>query len=90
MSRPIYPICVKCQVAYKPKRDGVFVEVMGGGRGTLPLHRFSYQVFHGDLVECPNCGHQIVVGIGKNPVKQQFEDGYRDFLANIGKTYKCY
>lgn len=86
MSRPIHPICVKCQVAYKPKRNGVFVEVMGGKR----LHRFSYQVFHGDLVECPKCGHQIVTGIGKNPVKEQFQNTYREFLVRIGKTYKCY
>lgn len=82
MSRPIHPICVKCKKEYRPKKNGVFVELMADFG--------SYEIFHADLVECPKCGHQIITGFGQGPVGNHLEEDYKELLGKIGKTYKCY
>lgn len=46
------PYCVKCKCRMFPKKNGV----------TLQYTKDTYQ--RGDLWECPECGHQIVVGFG--------------------------
>ncbi len=85
MSRPIYPICVICQVEYKPKKNGVNVELMANFG--------SFELYEADKVECPGCGHQIITGYGSQPISIHFEKDYKEVLKKVtkdGPTYKCY
>lgn len=82
MSRPLHPICIKCECEYKPKKSGVYVELMAKWG--------SYEVFMADLLECPRCGHQVISGYGDRPAGAHFTDDYKTFLKSIGKTHKCY
>ncbi len=85
MSRPIFPHCVKCQVLYRPKTNGMTLEMMAGFG--------SFELFKADLIECPGCGNQIIHGYGQNPVSVHFWDDYKEALEKekkLGKMYKSY
>jgi len=86
MSRPIRPICTKCQREYKVKKQGIVTELMGMFGGKLASH----ELYSSDLWECPMCGHQIVGGFGEEALARHFEEKYEEILEEAGKTYKCY
>lgn len=54
MSKPIYPICVRCNLPMHPHINGV----------TILLMAYSppqpYEAYSGDLVKCPKCGTQVI------------------------------
>ena len=54
------PVCRSCDKEYVVSRVGVAVlETMTGG---LP-----YKLYLGDMLQCPECGHEIIHGFG-NPI----------------------
>ena len=71
------PICMKCQLFYRPKKNGVyFTEMMppySGETGWRP-----YKIWAGDLWECKGCGHQIISGTGMNPISVQHEVDFKE------------
>ena len=54
------PICVKCGVAFKEERTGVYVKELYG----LDI----YKVWAADLLKCPKCGIEILGSWGDNPL----------------------
>lgn len=85
MSKPGFPICVKCQVEYRPKTNGINVELMADFG--------SFELYKADKVECPGCGHQIITGYGDEPFAIHFKENYKEVLEKVeksGRTYKCY
>ena len=51
------PICVKCQVEMRCKLNGQLVN-------DLDVGNFPATYWLGDLIECPCCANQVVVGFG--------------------------
>ena len=68
------PICVMCQVEYRPEKNGVIAEEMATGIG-------SYKLWYADLWKCPVCDHQIIVGFGKNAIAGHWMKEYQDIKA---------
>jgi hypothetical protein len=54
------PICVKCKTYYRCKRNDFPFEVAWEGR--------PFSLHLGDLWECPRCGAEIIIGVGKAPI----------------------
>ena len=64
-----HPICVECQIEYRPEKNGVIAEEMATGIG-------SYKIWSADLWKCPVCGHLIISGYGRNAVAEHFQSDY--------------
>ena len=55
------PVCVKCGKELRPKENGVkLVEIDKQGN--------EYEVWYGDLWQCPLCDNQIINGFGDGPI----------------------
>lgn len=75
-------ICVKCQIEYKPEKNGVVVEEMASFG--------SYKLWSADLWKCPKCGHEIIAGFADRNFAEHYQPDYKDILEKVSKTYKCY
>lgn len=95
------PVCVKCQCFYRPKHNGFAFEEMAPWNRPLdagytpeeirgkrhPEYWRPYKLWNGDLWKCPDCGHEIVVGvISSYPVREHFEVDYPDMVKRLGAT----
>ena len=70
------PICVNCQVSLRCVKTGVDIEAMAG---TMP-----YQIWSGDLFECPGCGVRVISGFGSQPVAEHFQtERYAKFVPGV-------
>ena len=65
--------CVKCGKIMKVKKMGV----------TL---RYGYYAgyFRGDLYKCPNCGHEVITGLGSEIFDPEYKVDY-DFSKSSGE-----
>jgi hypothetical protein len=69
------PICMKCRKFYRPKRNGTyFTEMMPGLSGGWR----PYKIWMGDLWICKGCGHEIIVGVGRDPLCEHYEDMFKE------------
>ena len=85
------PICVKCKCFYRPHKNGYIViegkpdkadSVTVNIRGNRHPEMWSpYKVWMTDLYKCPDCGHEIVVGAGFQPVSQDYQDDFEYWTA---------
>lgn len=86
------PICVNCQCFYKPKKTGFdFLEgqptVDAAPRGRRSPEKWKpYKLWSGDLWECPDCGHEIIVGTGREAFAEHFEPGFDNVVEKLGVT----
>ncbi len=84
------PICVDCQRFYRPKKNGhFFIEGMptenDAPAGTAAPHLWQpYKLWSGDLWSCEGCGHEIVVGVGREPVAEHFQKDFADAVGAYG------
>ena len=69
------PICASCSVFYRPHRNGTyFTECMqSADRGWRP-----YKVWMGDMWKCPSCGNEIIIGVGRDPLREHYEDHFEE------------
>lgn len=73
------PICVPCQRFYRPKKNGFpFIEGVPTHNGAEPGMAEPeswkpYKLWMGDLWECDDCGAQIVVGTGQQPLAEHYQ-----------------
>ena len=81
------PICVPCQRFFRPKKNGVeFVEGMPkenrapAGRKAPELWQ-PYKLWQGDEWECPDCRALIIVGTGRQPIRERHHDDF-EFAVN--------
>ena len=84
------PICVPCHRFYRPKKNGyAFIE----GRpvdnqvpaGRSHEHKWvPYKLWMGDLWECKGCGHQIVSGVGHEPIAQDYHPNFKAQIDSYG------
>ena len=86
------PICVKCQLFYRPKKNGVtFIEGMPIGSNVAPglaePHRWRpYKLWMADLWECRGCGHALIVGAGHEPISEHYKPDFDDKVKAYGTT----
>ena len=68
------PICVKCQLFFRPAVTGVHFEegMPKDNNGTWG----SYKLWTGDLWRCKGCGAAIIVGVGRAPIAEHHEIDY--------------
>ena len=78
------PLCVKCQVEYRPEKNDVTVEEMTSFG--------SYRLWSADLWECPSCHNQMIVGYGNSAYAEHWMDSYKRALvsAEAFGVYKCF
>lgn len=81
------PICRKCDLFYRPKRNGIFfTEGMPTGPRVNGVHNSwkPYKVWQGDLWECRGCGHEIIVGVGHQPVTEHYLPEFEPARRQLG------
>ena len=62
------PICVKCEIEFRMQQSGIAAELMAAD--------MSYQLWSGDVWECPSCHFKIVSGFGHSPIAEHFQANY--------------
>lgn len=90
------PVCVACRCFYRPEKNGFFL-VEGKPdnntqdlspdeyRGTRHPEVWSpYKLWIGDMWECPECHHQIVVGFAGQPISQDYLPGFEEKIEACG------
>ena len=60
------PVCVKCEVEYRPHKNGVYVK-------EIRLDGSFYKLWSADIWKCPGCGHELVWGYGHSPLVQDHQ-----------------
>lgn len=90
------PVCVRCQCFYRPEKNGFpFIEGMPNGtafsneeiRGIrYPDAWEPYKLWIGDLWKCPDCDHEIVVGVASRPVAEHYEERFSNAVTKLGAT----
>jgi len=71
--------CVSCQTYLATRKCGVVVlETFDDGR--------PYKVWRADLLECPDCGFQIITGYAAQPLAEQHEPGFDSELQRVQYT----
>lgn len=69
------PICVPCSRLMSAEKNGVYFTTL------LPDGR-RYHLWSGDKWKCGGCGHEVIVGVGQNPIAEHFE---RDFAEKVAR-----
>ena len=72
------PVCVGCSVFLRPRKNEVTVLVTSDD--------IPYQVWAADLWECPDCGTQIIIGFGSQPIATRHESDFADKLQYVTHT----
>lgn len=86
------PACPACQRFMRPKKNGVFVlEQMPVVHGALPGKDEPdkwqpYKIWQADLWQCQGCGAEQVSGWGYRPVREHYEEGFKDLLEVVTIT----
>lgn len=77
---PVSPraICGACQVAMRPKKNGVVVEMMIAGGDGVPDR--PYFKCEGDEWECPECKATVIIGMGQ-PIAEHWHPEYNEIEA---------
>jgi len=71
--------CAPCKTKLRPRKNEIIVEeTFEDGR--------PYRVWAADLWECPDCGHQLILGYGKEPLAEHFEDNFETEHARVTHT----
>jgi len=71
--------CVPCSTYLRPRKNEITVlETFEDGR--------PYKIWAADLWECPDCGHQIVLGYGQQCLTEHFKDDFQDYLKRVTHT----
>jgi len=83
------PICVPCQRFYRPQRNGQrFIEGMPIRSGAIPGTSAPqdwqpYKVWMGDQWKCQGCGAEIIVGCGRLPIAEQYQETFAEKTKGI-------
>lgn len=76
-------VCCKCNQQMRPKQNGVyFIEVLENG--ITP-----YKLWSGDLVECQNCGTEIITGIAMHPIAESWQDDFSQKIESFKPSFQA-
>lgn len=77
-------VCVKCQLFFHPKKNGVTVEEgmplssRKGGDQWVP-----YKLWHADILECRGCGTEVIAGFASRPIAEHYQEEYKSIKAQL-------
>lgn len=94
----VKPVCVKCKCFYRPEKNGyAFIEGMpnkqghhaeayrGNIRGTRHPEAWKpYKLWMGDLWKCPDCLHELVVGVIGGPISEHYMSDFKSKVERFG------
>ena len=69
------PVCVKCQVELKPKKNSVLV-----------CSRASFgpaSIWNADLWKCYRCGYEVIIGFAALPLVYHHEKEFKKYLKKV-------
>jgi hypothetical protein len=46
-----------------------------------------YKLWDADLWACPDCGHQVISGFGREPLAEHYQPGYAATRARLSPVY---
>lgn len=91
------PVCVPCERFMHLKTSGMlFVEGKPTGAdepwdGEVGRHSVGwtgYKLWQGDLWHCPDCGSQVIVGVGLKPWAEHYQKEWLDAIAGVSLLVK--
>jgi hypothetical protein len=90
------PICTKCARYYRPKKNGTYYIEMKPIDGSVhsppgneaPDMWTPYKLWMGDLWVCHGCGHEIIVGTGRQPISHDYQEDFQIELRRSRVTIK--
>jgi len=71
------PVCVKCRVEFRPERNGVKVIDL------FINNSQPYKIWDADMWKCPSCEVEIIVGFGRAPLYEHFQEGFGEFFSAL-------
>jgi DNA-directed RNA polymerase subunit RPC12/RpoP len=71
------PVCADCKIEFRCLKNDIVAEQLADFG--------SYRLWAADLWICPDCGHKIIVGFGKEPIAERHEASYDDRLHSIAE-----
>lgn len=92
----VKPVCVACRCFYRAEHNGHFFTEMkpdnNPGRiypedyrgNKMPEVWTPYKLWVGDLWKCPECEHEIVVGVIGGPVAEHYQPDFKEKVARYG------
>ena len=72
------PVCVKCEIEFRPERNGIYVK-------ELRLDGSFYKLWAADKWKCPKCGTEITYGYGSAPIVGDWEKDAPKLLEQLEK-----
>lgn len=73
-------VCYKCQRQMRPVKNGIaFIEMAGDE---------PYKLYMGDLVECQDCGAQMIVGIPPAPLAEHWQPKFKEMVASEDQRHE--
>ena len=72
--------CADCKTYLRPRKNEIHVLQTMDDEGT------PYKIWHADLWECPDCGHQVILGYGQQHVAEHYEEGFAQELDDVTHT----
>ena len=87
------PICVPCHRFYRPEKTGfTFLEGMptlGARPGLEDAHKWKpYKLWQGDKWKCEGCGHEIIVGTGRNAWDEHYTESFKATVKDLNVEYQ--
>lgn len=81
------PVCVKDQRFYFPRKNGVPIiegkPQHGAKPGTAEPDKWTpYKLWMADVWECPECGHQIVIG-ATEPMAYDYQPQFKTWMEAL-------
>mgnify|MGYP001566862028 CR=1 FL=1 len=72
------PVCVACHVDMCPEKNGVtFIEHANGA---------PFKIWEADQWKCPNCDISVIVGFGKDAIREHYQAGFSELLEASRKN----
>lgn len=82
------PICVKCELFYRVKKNGVRFEEGMPTTSEPGAPWEPYKLWVGDLWECRGCGDRIIVGVAPAPLAEHYQPDYAERVAREGSLFR--
>ena len=69
-------LCPSCELAMKPKKNGIYVEEHRG-------YDLPYKIWMADLLACPLCGREVVSGFANQPAAEHYQADYASWRVKV-------
>ncbi len=71
--------CVPCKTMLRPRKNDVCVHITDNDGS-------NWKLWQADLWECPDCGHQSLLGFGQQAWAEHYQDDFAKHLKGVDFT----